>query len=210
MSVLKVRKVHTLEQKPEFTERSLSDRMNRDLPSAREMDEVLAEFQGLPEFKDGRINYKDSDRAPVLACFVRSGDRMLLVKRSENVGTHNGKWNNISGYIDERGPLEKTVLRELGEEIFGLTKTGPKELESVKGKIGRMLYGGKYERRDDDAKKTFIIFVVLVDLKGEPGSNITLNWENAEQKWVKPSEIAEHNVVPSTLESLKRIGKLSV
>ena len=47
------------------------------------IDLILKEFDRLPKFPDGRIDYSNSDKAPVLTCFVRFEDEILLLKRSE-------------------------------------------------------------------------------------------------------------------------------
>ena len=78
---------------------------------------TLKQFESLPRFPDGRINYKDSKKAAVLTCFVKFKDKILLLKRSDYVWTYKGKWNTVAGYIDEDKPLKEKVLEELREEI---------------------------------------------------------------------------------------------
>jgi ADP-ribose pyrophosphatase YjhB (NUDIX family) len=73
--------------------------------------------QKLPSFPDGRINYKDSDLAPVLTVFISFGAKILLLKRSKKVNTYQGKWNTVAGYIDQIRPLKEKVLEELREEL---------------------------------------------------------------------------------------------
>lgn len=71
----------------------------------------------LPRFPDGRIDYTDSEEAPVLTCFVEYDEKILLLKRSDKVGTYRGMWNSVSGYIDDTIPLQKKILQELREEL---------------------------------------------------------------------------------------------
>ncbi len=77
---------------------------------------ILKEFDKLPKFPDGRIDYSSSDKAPVLTCFVRFEDKILLLKRSDRVGTYRGKWHTVAGYIDEPKPIQQKALEELEEE----------------------------------------------------------------------------------------------
>jgi len=38
----------------------------------------------------------------VVTCFLKSGSEILILRRSEQVGTYQGKWAGVSGYIDWR------------------------------------------------------------------------------------------------------------
>ncbi|HDD36375.1 MAG TPA: hypothetical protein ENF50_02775, partial [Archaeoglobus veneficus] len=71
----------------------------------------------LPKLSDGRIDYSNSDVAPVVTVFVRYNNEILLLKRSNKVRTYKGKWNTVAGYIDEFKPLKEKILEELREEI---------------------------------------------------------------------------------------------
>ena len=74
---------------------------------------ILKEFIDLPKFEDGRIDYTSSKKAPILLCFVKFQEKILLVKRSNKVGNYQGKWNVVAGFIDEPKPLKEKVLEEL-------------------------------------------------------------------------------------------------
>ena len=91
----------------------------------------------LPKFEDGRINYSNSKKAPVLTCFVKYHEEILLLKRSNKVRAYQGMWNSVAGYLDELIPLEEKVLIELKEEL-GITKDLIKEIK----------FGKSYEFKD--------------------------------------------------------------
>ena len=79
---------------------------------------IIEEFsKKLPKFSDGRINYADSNKAPVITVVVKYKDKILLLKRSDNVSTYKGKWQVVAGYLDEIKPIKEKVLEELREEI---------------------------------------------------------------------------------------------
>ncbi len=92
------------------------------------MDMIKTFHEKLPKFSDGRIDYTNSDTAPVVSIFVKHGDEILLLKRSDKVNTHKGKWNNIGGYIDELKPIKQKALEELNEE----TGINEKMIASIK------------------------------------------------------------------------------
>lgn len=138
----------------------------------------------LSKFSDGRINYSVSDKAPVLTCFVKYQDKILLLKRSNKVRAYQGLWNTVAGYLDEMKPIKNKVYEELGEEP-GISKEN----------ILKTKLGDPYEFYDRDIQKTWIIFPALVELKNRPA--IKLDWEHTDYKWIKPERINEYNIVPN-------------
>ncbi|MFQ5541256.1 MAG: NUDIX domain-containing protein [Candidatus Binatia bacterium] len=155
--------------------------------------QLLKDFaEKLPRFPDGRIDYSTSDRAPVLTCFVKFADKLLLLKRSDRVRTHRGKWNTVAGYIDEPKPIREKALEELSEEI------GVSEKDVRQFKMGR-----PYDFFDPDSKKTWLVHPMMVELKQRP--KIKLDWEHTEFTWIFPKELADYDTVPKLEESLKRV-----
>jgi len=149
----------------------------------------------LPRFPDGRIDYSNSDVAPVITIFIRYGDKILLLRRSDKVGTYKGKWNTVAGYLDEVKPIREKVLEELLEEV----RIREDEVSSIN-------FGESYEFVDQLISRTWIVYPVLVDLKERP--EIKLNWEHEEYKWIDPKELKNYDTVPKLEESLKRVLNL--
>ena len=145
----------------------------------------------LPKFSDGRIDYSKSDTAPVVTVFIKYKDEILLLKRSDKVSVYPGKWNTVTGYLDELKTIREKVLEEIREEI-GM---GEEDILSYD-------FGESYEFKDVAANKTWIVHPVLVELKDKPV--IKLDWEHTEYRWVKPGEIKNFDIVPRLDESLKR------
>ncbi len=153
---------------------------------------MLKEFDGLPRFPDGRIDYSNSDKAPVVTCFVRFEDKILLLKRSKRVHTYQGKWHTVAGYIDEPKPIRQKALEELEEELSIPSKD-----------VSRFTAGEPYEFFDEGAKKSWIVHPVLVELKKKP--EVRLDWEHTEFKWISPDEVEGYDTVPNLDESLRRV-----
>ena len=55
----------------------------------------------------------------VVTSFIRHRGKILVLRRSEKVGTYKGKWAGVSGYLEDPTPLAQ-ALREINEET-GLT-----------------------------------------------------------------------------------------
>ena len=75
---------------------------------------ILKEFDNLPRFKDGRINYTNSRRAPCLAVFINFDEKILLLGDYSKNGP---KKLIIKLNYDDR--YEKSVVRQvfLGQKV---------------------------------------------------------------------------------------------
>lgn len=147
--------------------------------------------KNLPRFEDGRIDHSKSKVAPVVTIFMEHGDKILLLKRSQNVGTYQGLWQTVAGYLDELRPLHEKIFEELEEEL-NLTK----EL------IKNLYFGEPYEYFDKDIDKTWLIHPVLALLSEKP--RITLDWEHTDSVWIDPSKLHAYKIVPMLDETLHR------
>ncbi|RLI72296.1 hypothetical protein DRO97_09015 [Archaeoglobales archaeon] len=148
--------------------------------------------KNLPKFPDGRINYSNSDVAPVITIFIKYNDEILLLKRSDKVRTYKGKWNTVAGYLDELKSIKEKVLEELREEV-GI-------MEDV---VSSIKFGKSYKFVDEEINKTWIVFPVLVELKEKV--EVKLDWEHTEFKWIKKEELGNFDIVPNLDKSLESV-----
>ncbi|MDD3190683.1 MAG: NUDIX domain-containing protein [Candidatus Pacebacteria bacterium] len=153
--------------------------------------DLLQKFSDtLPHFPDGRIDYTNSKRAPVLNCFVEYQGKILLLKRSKEVGDYQEKWNSVTGYIDEVTSIKEKIMGELREEL-GLSKKMIKDI----------CIAPSYELIDQEIDRTWIIIPCLARLNRLPV--ISLDWEHTDYRWVTPKEIKEFSTTPNLENSLK-------
>ena len=149
----------------------------------KEVIKKIAELdKALPHFPDGRINYRDTSYAPVITVFLKFKDEILIVKRSQKVGTYKGKWNAIAGYLDRPEPIEPKALGEVQEET-GITK----EL------IKRVIRGDPCTIFDNEIKKVWLVCPFIVELRAKP--EIRLDFEGTEYRWIKPEELRDYDFV---------------
>lgn len=154
--------------------------------------ELLQQFDDLPRFLDGRIDFSGSDRAPVVTCFIEFDGRILLLRRSEKVRTYQGKWCTVTGYLDEPTTVREKALTELTEE-----------LEITEHAIRDCRVGTPYEFKDPDSQKSWIVHPVLVRLAEPP--RILLDWEHTDFQWIAPDTIGKYDTVPMLEKSLKSV-----
>lgn len=152
---------------------------------------TIKEFANkLPKFPDGRIDYSNSNIAPVVIIFLRHKDKILLLKRSDKVLAYQGKWSVVAGFFDEVKPIQEKILEEVKEE------TGINKDDILSIHIGK-----PYEFLDAEIERTWIRHPVLVELKKEP--SLKLDWEHEEYKWVSREQLKEFDTIPNTVKTLE-------
>jgi len=163
----------------------------------RKILETIEKFSGkLPKFPDGRIDYSNSDIAPVIVIFIKYKDKIILLKRSNKVRTYQGKWNTVAGYLDEIRPINEKIFEELREEL----KIDKSDILSTR-------LGKSYTFKDTkvEINKTWIIYPALVELKNKP--EIKLDWEHVEYQWIKPEELKNFDTPPNLNKSFDNLFK---
>jgi ADP-ribose pyrophosphatase YjhB (NUDIX family) len=126
----------------------------------------------------------------VVTCFLENEAEILILRRSELVGSFQGRWAGVSGYVETTA--DEQALIEIEEE----TSLCPEELQLVRK--GRPL-----EVRDDELGVKWVVHPYLFRIKGR--DKIKIDWEHSETKWIKPSDIDNYQTVPMLKEALARV-----
>ncbi len=100
--------------------------------------------------------------------------KYLIGKRAKTKKFAPGQWEFISGFIDQKGSAEKTILRELDEEV------------SLRGKIIRS--GMPYVINDREARWIVLPFVV----RSTSGKALRHSADHSELQWVKKNELKRY------------------
>jgi hypothetical protein len=53
----------------------------------------------------------------VVTCFLESGGEILILRRSEQVGSYQGRWAGVSGYIETNADEQALVEIEEGTSL---------------------------------------------------------------------------------------------
>ena len=126
----------------------------------------------------------------VVTCFLKSADKILILRRSEKVGTYQGRWAGVSGYV-ETNPDEQ-ALTEIREET-GLEKSD----------IELMAKGAPIEVIDEEIGRKWIIHPYLFHI-ADP-NKIKLDWEHKELKWIIPGDMGKYETVPELKKALESV-----
>ncbi|MDH4123031.1 MAG: DUF126 domain-containing protein [Thermoplasmata archaeon] len=129
---------------------------------------------------NGMLTIANITERPVITVIMRNGEDILLLKRSDKVGTFKGHWSGVSGGISEGEEPVDAAVREISEET---SKKIDKSDFSIEGRI-------MFARDDTTLWK---IHPYLLDVDDR---SIQLDWEHDEFRWTKPSELQNFKTVP--------------
>jgi len=133
------------------------------------------------------------DERHVVTCFLEHNGKIMMLRRSERVGTYRGKWAGVSGYIEEGTSPSQQAWTEINEEAglgaddVELVRKG-QPLEVVDAELGRKWIVHPFRFRVLKPEKTKI------------------DWEHTEAKWIAPEDIGRHETVPKLLEAWQRVA----
>jgi ADP-ribose pyrophosphatase YjhB (NUDIX family)/RNA binding exosome subunit len=125
----------------------------------------------------------------VVTAFVTHRGRVLVLRRSEEVGTYRGRWAGVSGYLEgEERPVDR-ARQEIAEEL------GLHEVTLLQA--GRPLLVLDGERA----------WVVHPFAFASETRKIVLDWESTEARWVPPEALASLDTVPGLAEAYDRVSQ---
>ena len=128
----------------------------------------------------------------VVTCFLKSGGEILLLRRSDRVGSYRGRWAGVSGYIETTA--DEQALTEIAEE------TSLSENDLTLTKKGRPL-----PVEDESLGVRWIVHPYLFHIKDR--DKIKIDWEHKETKWIDPKDIGNYQTVPMLRETLAQVYK---
>ncbi len=127
----------------------------------------------------------------VVTCILLRTDQqethMLLVRRSQKVGSYHGRWAGVSGFVELNVTPDEQASTEIEEET------------SLRRDQVRLLRRGTVvEYRDAELGRHFYIHPFLVEVLTP--ELIRIDWEATEMRWIAPSELPSFETVPKLQE----------
>ena len=123
-------------------------------------------------------------KTSIVTSFLNHNDKILILKRSQQVRSMKGLWSGVSGIIENN----ETAIKRAKIEIFEEVGIKEQNIELVKSGNEILVESPQYENHQ------WMIFPFL--FQTEIG-DIKLNWENSEFRWIHVNEFKEFNTVPS-------------
>ncbi|HSB84007.1 MAG TPA: NUDIX domain-containing protein [Nitrosarchaeum sp.] len=120
----------------------------------------------------------------IVTSFIQDKQKILILKRSNNVKTMKGLWAGISGIIEKNeNPLTRAKI-----EIYEETGISEDRIKLIKNADALKINSPQYENHEWE------IFPFLFEAR-QP--EIKLNWENSEYTWITVDELKNYETVPS-------------
>ena len=132
----------------------------------------------------GLVDANDLIERAVVTAFLEREGRILVVRRSEKVGSFRGKWSGVSGFLE--GPDPEAHARREVEEETGITDLS-------------LLAAGPVVRGRGDQT----VYAIHPFRFSAPRGDVRLDWENVEHRWVTLDEMARLDAVPNLLAAYR-------
>jgi ribose 1,5-bisphosphate isomerase len=136
----------------------------------------------------------NDDGTHVVTAFLRRRGKVLLLRRSDAVGTYVGQWGAVSGFAED--DPDEQVRREIREET-GLEDDAVSLVRS----------GRPVEFTDSDLEREWVVHTYLFDCET---SEIEPSEEHEAFEWLSPTEItdpeSDYETVPKLWTAYERVA----
>jgi len=126
----------------------------------------------------GLVELRNVQERCVVTNIIRHKGRILLLQRSNSVGSYRGQWAGVSGYIERGESPEKAARRELEEEV---QLGGARLARSIDAEMFR------------DGEVVWTVHAFLFDIRD---ANVKTDWEHQAYEWVSPEDVSKYPTVP--------------
>ncbi len=117
-------------------------------------------------------------------------EELLILRRSQRVGTYHGRWAGVSGFVE--APPDEQAYVELHEEVH---------LEPTDVQLLRRGEPLTFVDAELDREWTVHPYLFLV----HNPAKIQTDWEATEARWIAPEELDQYETVPMLKEAFQRV-----
>lgn len=142
------------------------------------------------------------DQRPVVTCFLRTDGEILLLRRSDAVGSYRGQWGAVAGHVaGARGERGDSELQDAD------TDRDPETAARAEIREETGIDDATFVRRGDpfpvaDGEHRWLVHPFLFDCDTRA---VEPNEETAAFEWVHPPEILRRETVPQLWTSYDRV-----
>ncbi|MDQ2717491.1 MAG: NUDIX domain-containing protein [Chloroflexota bacterium] len=130
---------------------------------------------------------------PVVTCFLLRFDAaegraegepaLLIVQRSQRVGSYHGHWAGISGFIEPGVTPDEQAYTEIREET-----------SLQRDQVRLLKCGAVVEHLDASLNRHFYIHPYLFEALTPTA--IKIDWEATAMRWICPAELQDYETIP--------------
>jgi|TARA_B110000438_G_scaffold176523_1_gene168700 8-oxo-dGTP pyrophosphatase MutT (NUDIX family) len=125
----------------------------------------------------------------IVTSFIKNSNKILILKRSNKVRTMKGLWSGVSGIIENNEvPIDRARI-----EIFEEVGIKSEQISLVKNIEKIKISSPQYENHE------WIVFSFLFETEE---TEIKLNWENSEYRWIMINDLKNYETVPNLYKIL--------
>lgn len=136
---------------------------------------------------------EERNRRAVVTSILQYDGKILLLRRSEQVGSYRGRWAGVSGSIDPGQTPEQQARQEIWEE----TRLTNDDVRLVA--VGEPL-------RVDDPTASLFWTVHPFRFEVLHPERIQTDWEHVELRWIDPTELSGFETVPRLVDVWARVA----
>ncbi len=130
----------------------------------------------------------------VVSCILVKEGKILLLQRSQEVGTYKGLWGGITGFVEP----DETPLQTAIKEIYEETKISEHDIV-LKQRLDPISFTDEYKGQQYDWFVHPFIFLLITEKK------IQLDWEHVGYQWINPGDIERLHTVPRLKEIVEKV-----
>ena len=136
----------------------------------------------------GTVEVPGVDERHVVTCILRNKGRVLVLRRSDEVGSYRGCWAGVSGFVEKGESDEEAAWREIAEET-----------DMRDAKLSGRAPAKSFRFND----LVWTVHPFLFDVKTR---KITTDWEHDDHAWIVPSHLSRYDTVPGLGEVMRSLG----
>ena len=127
----------------------------------------------------------------VVTCILIQEEKILVLKRSNQVNTYQGKWACISGYIEPGDDVMERAYIEIKEET-GLHRN----------QVQLLARGDPIEFHDTQEKQDWRIHSFLFSSQT---NKVVIDWEHETYAWITLEQLDDYDLVPKLKETVRKM-----
>lgn len=135
-------------------------------------------------YGDGSMELHDVEVRDAVTVILRNRGRILILKRSDSVGSCKGYWAGVSGHV------------EYGDDIVARAVTEVEEETGIKVEIARKAPPLDVRDTCGNMHRIWRIHPFLAELTNEQAEAIKIDWEHTEYRWIEPADLEDYRTVP--------------
>ncbi len=127
---------------------------------------------------NGTVEIRDVTERHVVTSILRNRGRVLILKRSDKVGSYRGSWAGVSGFVEKDEGDEEAARREIVEET-----------RFTNARLSRRVPARGFRHNDS----VWTVHPFLFDVSSR---DVSIDWEHEAYAWILPGELKDYTTVP--------------